>query len=362
MKILSLCNMKPDKFGGFERYLIGFSKFLAKKGHEHHIWFCCEPISSVKDALLKSGAKYRVIDDQGLGFKNSVAYALDINKAHYDILHIHFYPYNSFLSFLLSFTKIKQFFTYHISGAPAETHHLKKILKRIRTQIIGVGVNKVFCVSEYNRNKFINDFQVSYSKTQLIYNGVELEDNRPKIDKHADHLPVIITVGYLIEEKGVQYLIQAMALLKKIKCNVMIVGGGPYKSTLEKYTVEYGVKDKISFLGVRNDVPDLLQQADIAVIPSIWQEACAYTVIESAAAGLPIVATRVGGNPELVHEGYNGFIVEAHNANELADKLKLLLDDRQLREKMAQNSRQLAEVAFDIQRVFQQQLDAFIKN
>lgn len=362
MKILSLCNMKPDKFGGFERYLIGFSEFLAKKGHEHHVWFCCEPIFPVKDALLKSGATYRVINDQGLGLKNSITYALDINKAHYDVLHIHFYPYHTFLSFLLSFTKIKQFFTYHISGAPAKTHGLKRALKKIRTNLIGVGVNKVFCVSEYNRNKFINDFQVGYSKTQLIYNGVELEDNRPKIDTHADHLPVIITVGYLIEEKGVQYLIQAMALLRQIECKVMIVGDGPYKTTLEKYTVEYGVKDKISFLGVRNDVPDLLQQADIAVIPSIWQEACAYTVIESTAAGLPIVATRVGGNPELVRDGYNGFVVEAHNANELADKLKLLLDDRLLREKMAQNSGKLAEIAFDIQRVFQEQLDAFIKN
>lgn len=362
MKVLSLCYLKPDKFGGFERYLIGFSEFLKSKGHEHHIWFCCEPVDEVKALLIKHGASYRVIAFRQLDWLYSISLFNEIRHEGFDIAHIHFHTTYSFLAFLLSFTRTGLFYTFHISGAPTEAFRLKNMLKSIRAKVLGRGIDSVFCVSEYTQNKFIINYQEQREKTQVIYNGLNLDIYHSGLEKDNNQSVTLIVVGYIIEEKGFQNLLSSAVLLKDQNFRIQIVGEGPYKTELQNMVSTLGLSDKVQFLGQRNDVPELLSKADIAVVPSIWQEACAYTVIESTAAGLPLVVTSVGGNPELVEDGVNGYIVKPADHDDLADRLKTLINDPKLRLKMGKKSWEKALQDFNVERVYQQQMAAFEKS
>jgi glycosyltransferase involved in cell wall biosynthesis len=110
---------------------------------------------------------------------------------------------------------------------------------------------------------------------------------------------------------------------------------------------EPGLRDSVTLLGEREDVPDLLATSDVFVLSSRW-EGLPRAIIEAMFAGLPVVATDVGGSAELVENGATGFVVEPRNPRALAEGLQKLLDDPMLRRKMGEAGRRRALECFDI--------------
>jgi len=173
-------------------------------------------------------------------------------------------------------------------------------------------------------------------KLELIMNGVDTERFAPGLPAAAtpwtDAPFVIGTVGRLQDVKDQASLIDAFALLcaarpaLRATMRLAIVGDGPLRASLAQRASQAGVADLVWFPGARNDIPELMRSFDLFTLSSI-AEGTPVTLLEAMACGLPVVATGVGGIPEVVQEGVSGALVPASNPQALADALAAYVDD-----------------------------------
>jgi sugar transferase (PEP-CTERM/EpsH1 system associated) len=143
---------------------------------------------------------------------------------------------------------------------------------------------------------------------------------------------VLGTIGRLDPVKNQAALIEAFATLKTSHphLRLVIVGDGPLRASLQQRAADLGVADAVTFTGARSDTPDLLRSFDVFVLPSI-NEGISNTILEAMATGLPVVAGRVGGNPELVADGVTGALYEGADPATLAAALRPYVTDSGLR-------------------------------
>lgn len=179
--------------------------------------------------------------------------------------------------------------------------------------------------------------------------------------------PLVMMLSRLNPQKGVDDFIKAAALVvqKHPAARFMIVGekiadGGngmitkdqAYHDQLQQLVDDHGLQDSLIFAGHRDDIPALLSEANVSVLPS-HNEGLSNTLIESLAAGAPIVTTRVGGNPEVVKDGENGLLVPVQDAPAVAEAICRLLEDAELSASMMRANRQRARDVFSIDRMVQ---------
>jgi L-malate glycosyltransferase len=192
------------------------------------------------------------------------------------------------------------------------------------------------------------------SKIVLIRNGIILSRFGRKQDGAAvrQELGVPATarlVGVfarLNPMKGVGYFLEAATLLAARFPDVyfLIVGDGASRPELAAQAARLGLGNRIVFTGFRNDIPKLLSESSVSVLPSL-SEGTSNTLLESMAAGIPVVATTVGGNPEVIEHGISGFLVPPKNSAALADAIGCLLADGFMAARMGlAGSRRVAEL------------------
>lgn len=180
-------------------------------------------------------------------------------------------------------------------------------------------------------------------KLEVIYNGIEVDkykslsvEGREDFKKHLGIPPdrvVISCVANLRIVKGHVFLIDALSALRELDFSALMIGEGTLKDTLIKYSIDKGLKDKIHFLGYMPDIPELLAITDIFTLSSL-SEGMPVSIMEAMASGLPVVAADVGGVSELVVDGETGFLVPPRNPSLLAEKIKILIDNKTLRKTM----------------------------
>lgn len=218
--------------------------------------------------------------------------------------------------------------------------------------------DKIIAVCEEARQAEIQRTHVSPSKVITIYNGIE--SDRYVISNHqiirrefgiAPESPLLGIVGRLHPQKGHSDLISAFALVKKQVPGVqlLIIGDGCLRRALEEETKQNQVADGIIFTGLRNDIPSLLSAIDLFVLPSLW-EGLPNVVLEAMAAGLPVVATAVGGMPELVVENETGILVPPHDPEALAVAIIDLLANTPRMNMMGKSGRQRAQKCFSMEK------------
>ena len=168
---------------------------------------------------------------------------------------------------------------------------------------------------------------------------------------------LVILVSRLARLKGIEHFLQAAAALKPRYPDVrfLIVGetsppDPAYLDQLHVLSGSLGVADVVTFTGLRADVPAVLRAADVAVMPSL-NEALSNVLLESMAAGAPVVATRVGGTPEALVDGDTGLLVPPGDAGALAGAVSRLLDDRELAHRLGGAARRLIAARFSVQRM-----------
>jgi glycosyltransferase involved in cell wall biosynthesis/peptidoglycan/xylan/chitin deacetylase (PgdA/CDA1 family) len=191
------------------------------------------------------------------------------------------------------------------------------------------------------------------TKVAVIPNGIEL--SRFVEHTYATRPRRITAVACLREEKRIDVLIAAAPriLERHPHAEFVVVGDGRCRAELEALARSTGVFERFQFLGHRDDVPRLLTEADIFVLPS-ESEAFPNVIIEAMAAGLPVVASRVGGIPELVSDGITGRLVPAANRQALADGLLDLLDHPDRAELFGRNARRRIEETYSFERMVEQ--------
>jgi glycosyltransferase involved in cell wall biosynthesis len=203
---------------------------------------------------------------------------------------------------------------------------------------------------------------ISERKIRVIHNGIVPADaplfSDPSVREEfgipAD-APLIGAVCRLNPVKGVDYLIEAAALILKRHSNsrFMIVGDGDYKRYLAARAERLGIGQSITFAGFRTDALRLVRAFDVSVLPSL-SEGLSNTLMESMSAGLPVVATRVGGASELVVDGVSGLLVEPRDAEGLADRICGLLENRDTARRLGDAARRRIVEEFSIERSVRQ--------
>lgn len=199
-------------------------------------------------------------------------------------------------------------------------------------------------------------------KITVIPNGVDLTPfGRPvdglRIRRELGvppQAPIVAAVARLSRVKGLEYFLEAAAAVARTRPDAyfLIVGEeafkeGDYHQELETQAKRLGIGDRVIFTGLRHDVPDLLSKVAVSVLPSL-SEGLSNTLLESMAAGVPVVATRVGGNSEAVDEGVTGLLVPPRDAGALARAVRHLLEDRECAARFGRAARQRAADRFSI--------------
>jgi glycosyltransferase involved in cell wall biosynthesis len=189
-------------------------------------------------------------------------------------------------------------------------------------------------------------------RIRVVYNGVDLEPVsanglREELAIPSD-VPLVAEVGRLCDVKGQRELIDAIARVPDARA--VLVGadleqGGAYEEALRRRADELGVADRVVFAGRRADAARVLAAADLVALPS-WTEGLPLVVLEAMALGRAVVATPVGGTPELIVDGETGLLVPPRDAGALADALRRILADDALRRRLGDAGRQRVEQRF----------------
>lgn len=219
----------------------------------------------------------------------------------------------------------------------------------------------------------INQIKVNPAKISQIYNGVDVDKFKPLLSKPLNLLPenfqnqgliIIGTVGRQEQIKDPVTLLQAYILWvkqhpqKAINTRLVMVGDGRLHALLHDMAQEAGISQQVWFAGDRSDVARLMQTFDIFVLPSM-NEGISNTILEAMATGLPVIATRVGGNPELVSDRQSGYWVERQNPQAMAEAIDFYVDHPDVMRKHGEFSRTLAEERFSLQRMLEDYMRAY---
>jgi glycosyltransferase involved in cell wall biosynthesis len=220
--------------------------------------------------------------------------------------------------------------------------------------------NRIIAVSDFTRRELLQYYKVNESKIRVIHNGVDVDKFKPAADKvkAKEELgfnpedKAILSVGRLYARKGLFTLIESMVLVKrKFKNAKFIIAGKGLSNEMKKlvsYGTKLGVKDNIVFTGYFPDkkLPRLYQAADLFAF-STFYENLPFAVLEALSTGLPVVTTNVGGIPEMIDSGKNGFLVEPANSRELADRILFYLEHPAEASEMGLRARETIENHFD---------------
>ncbi len=208
-------------------------------------------------------------------------------------------------------------------------------------------------LSEGERNDYIRFSVSSPDKIVTIHSGVEIdrymkaevnvEEKRRSLGLNPNAL-VVGTVGWLLPIKGPIHLLNAMAHIWRNhpEIRLVFVGKGELEGKLRAEASRMGVSERVTFLGWRDDIPEIMQILDIFVLPSL-NEGMGRVLVEAMAAGRPVVASRVGGILDLVEHKKNGFLVGPGDVNGTSLAIKRLLIDRKMRDEMGRMGRAMAQ-------------------
>ncbi len=214
---------------------------------------------------------------------------------------------------------------------------------------------------------------VTPNKISQIYNGVDMAKFQPVLPKPLELLPEnfrgnelqrIGTVGRQAKVKNPVTLLEAFIHLVKtypaaaINARLILVGNGVLHKQLYDMAVQAGVDKQVWLPGDRSDVAQLMQTFDIFVLPSL-NEGISNTILEAMASGLPVIASRVGGNPELVVDSHSGLLVESQNPEALAEAIKYYLDQPDIAKQHGEFGRDLCQKRFSLQRMLQDYMTVY---
>jgi len=203
-------------------------------------------------------------------------------------------------------------------------------------------------------------------RVRTVFNGIDLSEyeSLPDGDAAREGLgleageQVVVCIGRLEPWKGQHVLIEAAPeiLRTRPRARILIVGGPAvnkpdYLPALEDRCRALGVADRVQFLGVRRDIPEILAAADLLVLPSVTPEPFGRTVVEAMAAGKPVVATRDGGPLDILDDGETGLFCSPGDAQDLAEKVNALLDDGARARALGARGRIVARERFALDRV-----------
>ena len=235
---------------------------------------------------------------------------------------------------------IKNVFTAHGWAFADGTPWIRKLIGVPTEYVAGKWCDRIITVSHADKQLAVKYHITNRNKIAVIHNGVSNIEGAVRVSQVNDP-PVLIMVARVAPPKNFISLLDALSCIEE-KYHLRIVGDGPDLMDLKQYAKELGIAKNIDFMGSRNDVPAVLASSDIFILSSDW-EGFPISIIEAMRAGLPIIASNVGGISEAVIEGKNGYLIPRGETGILSKKIRSLLSDKNKRTAMGRYSRGLFE-------------------
>ncbi|HAF61732.1 MAG TPA: glycosyl transferase family 1 [Anaerolineaceae bacterium] len=329
----------PKWVAGTEIATQNIAEHLAKIGHDVHIITSHDeglPYLNQENGFYVhriSSSRIKIIG--GLSFWLRILF--EVHKIKPDIVHVQALNMGMPALFSKIFLKIP----YVVWCQGSEIY-----MPDLFTRVVGKSILKnASAIIALTKNMQVKLHDIYNGKTYVIPNGINLKlyHNFSTCSKGSRNSKNIVFVGRLHPIKGVQYLLRAMQKILDEAPNAFltIVGDGDDRKQLERLAEDLNISSHVEFIGQvpSEAVPEYICRADIFVLPSL-SESFGIVNLEAMACGLPIVASRVDGIPDVIKDGVNGYLVDAKNPDSIAEKVLLLLKNDRVRTKISTNNRE----------------------
>ncbi len=323
-------------WAGIEKYVLFLQEGLSQRGHDVSV--SVTPGTPLANAF--TGNVFEVPVHGKFDLRALAAYVRLFRSESFDLVHTHFNP-----DFL-----IVAYAARLVGKTPlVMTRHVALPWARMKAKNFSNLYDRIIPVSEASRRKLLQSgvpserMRVAKAGCPPVAPSSDLQSMRTSLGMQTG-----LNVGFfgrLAPEKGLSVLLESAASLPE-SITLHIFGDGPLKREVEEAANR---RANVRFHGFRTDVADCMGAVDAIVIPSVWEEAFPYSALEAMSVGRPVVASRIGGLPELVDQDQNGLLFEAGNASELAAALAQLAQNPALVREMGAKGReiQLADYTLD---------------
>lgn len=332
------------RIGGIEKMVSTITQGLNKDKYDVKV-YCLAEGGAIADELIRNGHQVKILNLKTYHNPiNIIKLARLMKKDKVEILHTHGYFASTFARLAAIMAGVPIIFT-----KVSSTYYDAGLRNRLIERILSLFSDKIICVSNAVKKFVVEVGRINSNKIVIIYNGAKVElasqpiaalKSRWGIEEDDK---IIGTVARLEPVKGVEYFIKAATEVVRTIYGVkfLIIGDGMQRRELEDLVNALRIKDKVIFTGFLMNPQDALLIMDIFVLPSAEREGFSSALSEAMGFGLPVVATKVGGNLEAVYDGVNGILVSPKDVSSLAKAIISLLNDPLKAKKMGEESKKL---------------------
>ncbi|MFW5898486.1 MAG: glycosyltransferase family 4 protein [Candidatus Saliniplasma sp.] len=351
MKIVQLSPYFYPHLGGVESHVLELSKHLQKRGHE--ILVITTQLEGTESRSVVEGVTVKRIEPISIMFSTPIVPSVKniLRDMYYDILHSHLPP--PLMTFFglwgIRNRDIPSVLTYHCDLEIP--HPFGPLLVNLYERTLGTySVSKADKIITTTATYGATSRAVWYRDADIIPNAVDPERFHPRNsgkkvrERHEidpDH-KVVMYVGRLVYHKGLEYLVRSAKYLDD-DTRHLIVGTGDFKPELERIVKDEGLEEKVIFAGrVSNeDLPYYYGATDVFVLPSVSRlEAFGIVTLEAMASEVPVVVSDIPGVREVITEGRNGLVAEPMNPQDIAGKIRLILENPEVAKRMGKKGRE----------------------
>jgi glycosyltransferase involved in cell wall biosynthesis len=372
--LMSVFGVEPKRIGGTEMFARELSMQLGERGWRSVLCFLSEPTAEVRDFLELPNVRFAALPNSTNGDFGARLNLMRLLGRHQpEILHLHFVSFISLYPWVARIKSARKiFFTDHHSRPEGYAHAGAPLWKRSAARLIGNPFTKVICVSNYGYSCMTEIGLLPRDRYQMIYNGVDLS-RVSKANGAAqkfrarfsipDDRQIVTQVSWMIPEKGISDFLKMAQLVAAQKTDVhfVLVGDGAYREQYMREAAAIGVSDRLTWTGVIDDPfgEGVFHAADVVCQFSRWEEVFGWMIAEAMAHAKPVVATRVGGIPELISDGTSGYLIDRGDAEGMSRRVLELLKDGDLRLRLGNAGRATVGAKFDLQKNVAQLIDAY---
>ncbi|MGV1098221.1 glycosyltransferase family 4 protein [Thiovibrio sp. JS02] len=348
------------KIGGSEMVAANVCSNLDRNRFEPMVLFMYKSTGAMPEVLSSLGvasSSFELTRFSSL-FRSLIVSSV-LNRLKIDILHVHHIPLYMKVALGVRLSRVKGVvFTEHAKFSISRSVSLQDGCRRAAKD-----ADYFTTVSDNLKQYFVSELGLSEKAIEVVLNGVDTKRFSPDNirGRLVELLPasatgkLLISVGRLTEAKDQECLLYAMKKLIAeggADVSLALVGEGELRGRLEARISELGLGQHVFLLGNRTDVHELLPDAAMFVLSS-RREGLPMVLLEAMASGLPVVATNVGGIPEVVKEGDNGFLAPPENPESLAEKIGLMLSEPERSAAMGLSGREMVEKFYSMQKTAQ---------
>jgi len=329
-------------YGGAEKLLLDICRKIDKKRFEINV-IVLKKNNDLVEQFEDAGVKVKVFDKKGKFDFDVIERVADyLRQINPDIVHTHLFAGDFWGAMAAEKAGLKNIIStkHDVLDEGTVRNFLGRRARR--------KMKNVIAISDAIRDFLIKKEKIRLSKIKVIYNGIDIDkfyNKKPKIFRSQKL--IIGSIGRLSKEKGHKHLIRACCFLQNKDWQLYLVGDGPMRNELEQIVKNLGLKDKVVFTGFINDVREYLDKMDVFVLPSV-SEGLSLAVLEAAAAGKFVIATDVGGVPEIIKHKSTGLLFKPKSIEQLVRHLNWVQDNREEAGRMAAKLQQQVVEKFDI--------------